>query len=169
MADFLRLNYPGSILLYSCLIGLAFFFFGVIDGLFFQPANYSKEIMGVLLGREDMYYASFTLAIFLICLACAVAVHIGREKQLGILRFFLFTVASSLLFSIWIWAIGWMQISPTMSQGESKPLDLWRFGQIVVFVNTADFPALIAISFILHIVLLYFALRLNLLGLKPSP
>ncbi|MEM4633832.1 MAG: hypothetical protein QW275_01625 [Candidatus Anstonellaceae archaeon] len=165
MVDFLKLNYPSSILLYSFLIGLAFFFFGVIDGLFFQPTHFSKEVLGVSLGREDLYYFSFTLAVFLLCLSCAVAVWIGREK-ISFLRFFFFTLANAFLFSIWIWAVGWMQISPTMSQGTSIQLDLWRFGPMVVFVNTADFPALIVLSFVLHMGLLYFALRSNLLNLK---
>jgi hypothetical protein len=172
MADVVAAKKETSLLLlYASSLGASLFFMGVLDGLFFQSQQYEKEIFGFALGREDLYYASLTFAFALVCAACALAVKIGRELKPSTLRFFAFTAANMLLFSIWIWALGWMQISPTMGTGINKPLDLWRFGPLVIFVNTADFPTIILAAFLLHLALFYAAIKVDFLrlGAATSP
>ncbi|MCX8197753.1 MAG: hypothetical protein N3F07_00960 [Candidatus Micrarchaeota archaeon] len=150
--------------LFSLFLGAAFFFLGVLDGLFFQPPEYSKSAFGMAFSREDLYYASLTLSVALFCAAFALAAEIGRSIKPSALRFFLFASASSILFSVWIWAIGWMQISPTMFSGANKPLDLWRFGGTAIYINTFDFPLLIAASLAAHILLIYQASKTSWLS-----
>lgn len=155
-----------GVLAFVALLGAAMFFMGVVDGLFFQPSSYAKAILGAELGREDIYYASLTIFFALVCAACALAMKIGAKQKPDAMRFFAFTAANLVLFSIWIWALGWMSISQTMASGINKPLDLWRFGPAVIWVNTFDFPAIIAASFVLHAALLYSSLKKNFLMAK---
>jgi len=156
------------LLLYVSSLGLALFMMGAVDGLFFQAASYSKTVFGFPLGREDLYYASLTICFALICAACAIAAKIGEKCKLDTARFLLFTTANLIFFSIWLWALGWMQISATMQTGVNKPLDLWRFGPLAIYVNTADFPAIIAISFLLHAAAVYAAIKKNFLKAAPN-
>ncbi len=139
------------------------FFMGVVDGLFFQPSSYTKAILGFSLGREDIYFASLTIFFALVCAACALALKIGAGQKPDARRFFAFTAANLVFFSIWIWALGWMSISQTMASGINKPLDLWRFGSAVIWINTFDFPALIVSTFLLHVGLLHLSIKRNFL------
>ena len=139
---------------------------GFVDGLFFQPSSYQKAVLGISLGREDLYYASLTLAAIFVSLAIALAMEIGSKQKPDAVRFFVFTVCNLAFFSIWLWAMSWMLISPTMASGVDRPLDLWRFGPLVIWTSTFEFPAIIAASFFLHAGLLYLTLRKNLLLLK---
>ena len=162
------------VLLYAASLGAAAFFMGVVDGLFYQPAAFTRQFLSFTLGRDDIYYACLTLFFALLCAACALAAKIGSKAKPDSLRFFMFTAGNFVLFSIWLWALGWMQISGTMSSGVNRPLELWRIGPLSAKVNTFDFPALIVFSFALHALLLYFSLKKNFLaanlsGLSVSP
>jgi len=135
-----------------------------VDGLFFKPASYTKQVFGVSLGREDIYFACLTLFFAFLCIACALAMKIGASQKPNATRFFIFTAGNILLFSIWLWALSWMQISDAMNSPISKPLDLWRVGSLQVWVSTASFPTIIASAFILQAALLYFSFKKNFIA-----
>ncbi len=148
----------GLVLGYVATVGGAIYLFGYVDALFFKPPEYTLKILGMTLGREDMYFGSLTLFFGTLCAAFALAARIGASLRPGIVRMMGFTAVNVLLFSIWLWALSWMQLSDAMRQ-PSHLLDLWRFGPVVVWVNTGTFPAVIAVSAILHAFYVWMVLK----------
>jgi len=144
------------VLVYLLWLALAFFFMGIIDGLFFNP---SLDGLFFSLTRKDLYFISITFMFLIFLLAFVAAFEIGKNLKTTAFLFLVFTLINILLFSFWAWGIGWMQISPNLSQNQEKELDLWRVGQFSVSIPKSFFIPLVVISFILHLLFFVFSLK----------
>gem|GEM_PF-1305785 len=153
---------------FTVLLGTSIYFFGYIDGLFFRAPDFSMEILGATFARKDLYFAVLTLFFaslslcFLSILKFAQAAQ-KEKKQISAPRFLAFTVANILLFSIWLWALSWMQISTYFDAQSEKPLDLWKVGMLSITVKMSEFYYLISVAFVLQAIFLYFTITRSFL------
>lgn len=157
---------------FAVLLGISIYLFGYIDGLFFASTSFSREILGATFARKDLYFATLTLFFAALSLCCFSALKLAQVsqkegKKIIAARFLAFTIANILLFSIWLWALSWMQISTFFNPTSEKPLDLWKVGALSISVKMNEFYYLVAIAFVLHAAFVYLALKRNFLFNNP--
>ncbi len=141
-------------------LGAAVYLFGYVDGLFFRAPSFSREIFGMQLARKDLYFAAITAFFAAFALSCISALALGQAaakegKKVNLPAFALFLILNILLFSIWLWAISWMQITDFFDSQSSKQLDLWKVGTLQISVKMNEFYLLIAASFLVHAGIFY--------------
>ncbi|VVB57752.1 Uncharacterised protein [Candidatus Anstonella stagnisolia] len=149
---------------FTVLLGASIYFFGYIDALFFRTPDFSMQILGATLTRKDLYFAFLTLFFAAFSLCCVAALKLAQaiqkeKKNLSAPRFLAFVLLNVLLFSIWLWALSWMQISTFFDAQSAKSLDLWKVGMLSISVKMSEFYYLVAIAFLAHAALLYFILK----------